>query len=198
MSVSVGSDKYDRVSKGVLSANISGVVSWNVSDVSRHVSCVNNVCELWGNLPTDIKRHVQLSSFAGNVRRQKFSSDNPTFWARIEISNQHIIQTIASKPSQLTWYIQCMILDGLEGNQWGLCLAAGPLDIPLTCPPNHCFKTIPIHLIHPMHDFGWSERESMVSVSCYWPIWMWWDSKNSAPPMPPFEPESRYPTQHIV
>jgi hypothetical protein len=47
-------------------------------------------------------------------------------WLRIEIFNQHIVQTIASKPSQFTWYIQCMILDGLEGNPWALCLAAGP------------------------------------------------------------------------
>jgi hypothetical protein len=36
-------------------ADISGVVGKNVSDVSRRVSCVSNVCQLWGNLPTDIK-----------------------------------------------------------------------------------------------------------------------------------------------
>jgi hypothetical protein len=36
-------------------ADILGVVGKNVSDVSRRVSCVSNVCQLWGNLPTDIK-----------------------------------------------------------------------------------------------------------------------------------------------
>jgi hypothetical protein len=131
----------------------------------------------------------------------------------MEIFNQHIVQTIASKPSQFTWYIQCMILDGLEGNPWALCLAEGPFGCrgmskiqlgqshllsqnrgiqPLYC-TNHCFKTIPTHLIHPMHDFGWFGRESMGSVSCCRPIWVCWDVENSAQPIPPFEPEWRYP-----
>jgi hypothetical protein len=38
------------------------------------------------------------------------------FWARIDTINQHDTQTIASKPSQSTWYTQYMILDGWEGN----------------------------------------------------------------------------------
>jgi hypothetical protein len=31
--------------------------------------------------------------------------------------------------------------------------------------PNHCFSTIPNHLIHPQNDFGWLGRGPMGSIS---------------------------------
>jgi hypothetical protein len=55
MSVNVGSNENDRVNKGVSQADIKGCRCKNVSDVSRRVTCVSGVCQLWGDLPTDRK-----------------------------------------------------------------------------------------------------------------------------------------------
>ena len=55
MSVNVGSNENDRVNKGVSQADIKGCQCKNVSDVSRRVTCVSGVCQLWGDLPTDRK-----------------------------------------------------------------------------------------------------------------------------------------------
>jgi hypothetical protein len=87
-----------------------------------------------------------------------------------------------------------MILDGWEGDPWwALSLASGWFlgccwcqQISLwniivgpesRCPitlwhPNHCFSTIPIHLIHPQNDFGWLGRGSMGSKSCIRLVWV--------------------------
>jgi hypothetical protein len=86
------------------------------------------------------------------------------FWARIIVFNQHGTQTIASQPSQFTWYIHKMILDGWEGDPWARSLASDWFGcvkhhfcarIKVSNQqwhPNHCFSTIPIHLIHPQND----------------------------------------------
>jgi hypothetical protein len=86
------------------------------------------------------------------------------------VQSPYGIQTIASQPSQFTWYIPKMVMDGWEGNPWALSLASGwfgwccwmstnqlvkvkyhisllgqnPARWPITLwHPNHCFSTIP-------------------------------------------------------
>jgi hypothetical protein len=119
---------------------------------------------------------------------QQISLCNIILGPRIQVSNHLGTQTIASRPSQFTWYIPKMILDGWEGDPWALSLASGwflgcccrcqqiaACEISLLGQnpgvqspwhPNHCFWTIPIHLIHPQNDFGWLGRGSMGSKSC--------------------------------
>jgi hypothetical protein len=69
-----------------------------------------------------------------------------------------------------------MILDGWEGDPW----ASQNPGIQSPWHPNHCFSTIPIHLIHPQNDFGWLERGSMGSKSCIRLVWLMLDVNKSA------------------
>ena len=78
-----------------------------------------------------------------------------------------------------------MILDGWKGDPWALSLASGQINccwsqkisllnifsnqnpgVQSAWRPNHCFSTIPIHLIHPQNDFGWLGMGSMGSKPC--------------------------------
>jgi hypothetical protein len=60
--------------------------------------------------------------------------------------------------------------------------------------PNHCFSTIPIHLKHPMDDFGWSGVGSMSCHSCISLVWVVRSVENSDGKILIFEPEWRHPT----
>jgi hypothetical protein len=56
--------------------------------------------------------------------------------------------------------------------------------------PNHCFSTIPNHLIHHLNDFGWLGRGSMGSKSCTRLVWLLsWMSKNQLLQNIIFEPD---------
>jgi hypothetical protein len=55
----------------------------------------------------------------------KFGSPKPQLLSQFKISNHHNDQTTASKTCQITWYMQCMIWNGWEGNPRDPCLAAG-------------------------------------------------------------------------
>jgi hypothetical protein len=45
---------------------------------------------------------------------------------------------------------------------WVVCWATIYLDVQATWCPNHSFKTVPIHLIHSIHDLGWLGRDPWV------------------------------------
>jgi methyltransferase-like protein len=89
------------------------------SQFTQYTQCM--ILDGWeGNLWT-----LCLAARSFGLRgRLKIQLSQSQFSARFFTTKQHDNQTIALKPSQLTQYTQCMILDAWKGNLWTLCLAA--------------------------------------------------------------------------